>query len=135
MSKRRKKSGNYTLPELGRRVNRRPNRVADAIRNELSTLLLYESQDPRLVGVSLSNVEVSPDLRTAFIYYSCREEELKNVQAGLNSAKGFMRSSLAKRMSLRHTPQLIFKYDVSVVYQEEMNKIFRELANDRRELQ
>jgi len=133
VSKRHKTSGKYTLPELGRRVNRRPNRVAEAIRNELAVLLLNESHDPRLAGVSLSKVEVSHDLKTAFVYYSCRQEEKKYVEAGLRRARGFMRSSLAKRMSLRHTPNLIFKFDLSAVYQEKMDKIFRELADDHRE--
>ncbi len=133
LARKHKKSGNFTLPELGRRVNRRPNRVADAIRNELSMLLLRESQDPRLTAVNLTKVEVSPDLKAAFIYYSCREEEMKNVQAGLSSAKGFMRSALAKRIALRCTPKLIFKYDLSAVYQAEMDQIFREIADDDRE--
>jgi len=133
VSKRHKKGGNYALPELGQRVNRRPSRVAEAIRNELAVLLLQESRDPRLAGVSLSRVEVSPDLRTARVYYSCRQEEMKNVQAGLSRARGFMRSSLAKRMSLRCTPNLIFKYDLSVVYREEMDQIFKEIASDGRE--
>lgn len=133
MAKRHKKGGNYTLPELGRRINRRPNRVAEAIRNELAVLLLQKSRDPSLAAVSLSRVEVSPDLRTARVYYSCRQEEQKNVQAGLNRARGFMRSSLARRMSLRCTPDLIFKYDLSVVYQEKMEQIFKEIANDSQE--
>jgi ribosome-binding factor A len=133
VSKKHKKSGNFVVPELGRRVNRRPNRVADAIRNELSTLLLQESRDARLAGVHISKVEVSPDLKMAYVYFSCPEENKKHAQAGLSSAKGFMRSSLAKRMVLRCTPKLVFKYDLAVVYQQEMDQIFREIANERQE--
>ena len=132
MSKKHKKTTRYTLPELGQRENRRPSRVADAIRNELSLLLLREAQDPRVNTVTITRVEVSPDLRTAVIYFNCRKpEELKDAQAGLASASGFMRSSLAKNMSLRYMPKLVFKYDLSTVYQEEMDQLFREISNDR----
>jgi len=132
VSKKHKKTTRYTLPELGQRENRRPSRVADAIRNELSLLLLREAQDPRVNTVTITRVEVSPDLRTAVIYFNCRKpEELKDAQAGLASASGFMRSSLAKNMSLRYMPKLVFKYDLSTVYQEEMDQLFREISNDR----
>ena len=131
MSRKHKKPIKYDVPELGRRENRRPNRVADVIRNELSVLLLREVQDPRLSTVSITKVDVSPDLRTADIYFNCRKsEDVKDAQVGLTRASGFMRSSLAKCISLRYMPKLIFKYDLSAVYQEEMDQIFREISND-----
>lgn len=94
-------------------------------------LLLQTVKDQRLAEVLITRVEVTPDMRSAFIYFSCREEELKTVTAGLSSSRGFMRSHLAKVLELRYTPDLQFKYDLSAVRQAEMDRILREIANER----
>lgn len=130
MGRKDKKVSDYTIADLGQRVNRRPGRVAEVIRNELSMLLLRETRDPRLRAVTLSRVEVSPDLRAAVIYFNCQKSEVKDVLSGLTSARGFMRSTLAQRISLRYMPKLVFKHDLAAMYQAEMDQVFREIANE-----
>ncbi len=122
----------FAMPELGRTVNRRPARVADAIRKEIAMLLLQKLKDPRLAQVSVTAVDISPDLKNARVLYSCPDEDVKDVQAGLASASGFVRSYLAKIMSMRYMPKLLFVRDLAIKKQEELEKIFREIENERK---
>lgn len=119
----------YTLPEeLTSRPRRRPARVADAVRNEISTLLLYKIKDPALAEVSIVKVVMSNDLKLAKISYSCPAEKAGKAKEGLNRAKGFIRSSLARVLQLRYAPDLAFYPDTSREYEEKMEKLFQEIA-------
>lgn len=122
----------YAAPELGRPARRRPARVAEAIQESLAVLLLTTVKDQRLAGASITKVEVTPDLRTAFVYFSCQDDEMKAVEDGLQSSRGFMRSHLAKILDLRYMPELLFRRDLSAARQAEMERILREIANERR---
>ena len=126
----RKTKTKYAVPELGRSPNRRPTRVAEAIRAELCLLFLQKVKDQRLAAVTVTRVEVTPDMRAAFVYFNCPEGEMKTVEAGLASSRGFMRSHLAKILNLRYMPELHFKHDLSAVRQAEMDQILREIANE-----
>jgi ribosome-binding factor A len=108
---------------------KRPKRVADLIKNEIAMLLLQKVKDPSLVNVSIVSAEVTRDLRKAIIYYSVLgdEEKIKKAAAGLARAKGFMRSHLAKELGMRATPDLIFKHDLSMVHQQRMEELFKEI--------
>lgn len=121
----------YAAPELGRSPKRRPARVADAIRVELAMLLLQKVKDQRLSEVSITRVECPPDLRQAFVYFSCPVDQMKHVEAGLASSRGFMRTYLAKSLNLRYMPELQFKHDLAALRQAEMDQILREIANER----
>lgn len=109
---------------------RRPVRVADAIRNELATLLLFKVKDPALQQVTIVHVEMSDDLSRAKIYYTCAPEMESKVNSGLQRAKGFMRSHLAKELRMRYAPELVFFTDPSTEYDEKMQKIFQEIASE-----
>ena len=92
----------------------RNERIAAAIRRELAEVLQHELKDPRVKNATVTEVDVSPDLRNARIYISFltdNEEEIKEAMKGLKSAGGFLRSELASRMKLRYMPALDFKYD------------------------
>jgi ribosome-binding factor A len=108
---------------------KRPKRVADLIKNEIAMLLLQKVKDPRLVNVAIVSAEVTRDLRKAIIYYSVLgdEEKIKKAAAGLARAKGFMRSHLAKELGMRATPDLIFKHDLSMVHQQRIEELFKEI--------
>lgn len=114
---------------------KRADRVAEAIRNELSILLIQRVRDPKLQGVSISRVELSDDLRQAKIYYSLLQGGANQgeVKKSLLRAKGFMRSHLAKNLNLRFTPDLHFWYDETVEKVEEIEKLLAELARERDE--
>ncbi len=128
-----KSKSRFSLPAgLGRSgPKRRPMRVADAVKEEVAALLLRKIKDPRLSHVSVTRVEVSDDLGHARVYYSILNEEPQaNVAKGLESAKGFIRSSLAKVLDLRHVPALDFRQDLAALRQEEMERLLREIAKE-----
>lgn len=91
----------------------RPQRLAEAIRETLSELLLRESKDPRLHGVVISAVELSGDLKQARAFFSVYGDEERERQAldGLHQAKAFLRRQLGKRMRLHNPPDLEFRRD------------------------
>ena len=92
----------------------RNERVASAIRKELADILQNELKDPRVHDATVTDVDVSPDLRNSRIYISFLiddEEEIKNCMEGIKSAKGFLRSALASRLELRYMPDLDLRYD------------------------
>src|SRR5258706_16280904 len=91
-------------------------RVADQIQRELSELLRAELKDPRVGMITLTGVEVSPDLGYANVFFTTLADakSLKSIEAGLERAAGFLRGQLGKRLSLRVTPALRLKPDGSV---------------------
>jgi len=92
-------------------------RVGNLIRHEISELLQRQVKDPRLGNfVTLTEVSVSPDLRYAKVFVSCMGsgEEKQQILSGLTAASGFLRNQLAKRLRLRHVPELSFHWDDSI---------------------
>jgi ribosome-binding factor A len=112
--------------------SKRPKRVADMIKNEIALLLLRKVKDPRLTSVSIVDAEVTRDLRRATIYYSVLgdDKQVKKAADGLDRAKGFIRSHLARELGLRVTPELVFKRDLSMEHQEKMERLFKEINVD-----
>ncbi len=106
---------------------RRQKRVADLIHKELGDLLQKKISDPRLEFVTITAVEVSPDLRQAHAYISVLGDSEANQRAlaGLHHATGFIRHELASRLTLRYTPSLTFHLDDSV---ERGDRILRLLS-------
>ena len=97
--------------------NRRPDRVAEAIRTEVATFLHEEAKDPRLVGlVTVTAVEVTRDLRHAKVFVSIlgSDEERTATLAGLESLAGHLRSRLGRVLRLRSAPGIVFTLDPSV---------------------
>ena len=118
---------------LGRSEQKRSTRVADAIRNELAILLLHKVRDPKIGNVTISRVEVSDDLKYARIYYTVLGEGkvIKEADAGLQRARGFMRSHLAKTLNMRYTPELQFRYDMTAEKVKEIEELFQEIAGEK----
>lgn len=110
----------------------RPKRVGDMIKSEIAMLLLRKVKDPRLTGVSIVNAEVTRDLRRAIVYYSILgdDRQVEKAVEGLNRAKGFFRSHLARELGMRATPELVFKRDLSMEYQEKMERLLKEINVD-----
>lgn len=100
-------------------------RISDRIRKELSEILLLESNDPRLKGVTITDVEVDRELAYAEIYVcaiegSIRSEEIIN---GLEHAQGYLRSELAHRLELRVFPRLRFHWDPTLEHADQIEKL------------
>lgn len=91
----------------------RNQRVAEQMRRELADLLMFEVKDPRVNGLTITEVEVTGDMAHAKVYY-VSTKQTKGLQAGLETASGFLRSQVSKRMMLRTIPQLHFIYDQSI---------------------
>ena len=108
---------------------KRPHRVADLILKELAEVLLHKVKDPRLTGVTLTGVAVTPDLRQARVFYSLigNEEAKAAAAAGLQSAGGFVKRELAKRLHLRRMPDLMFRFDASLEYGSRIDRVLSEL--------
>jgi ribosome-binding factor A len=109
-------------------------RIAEAIREVVSSAILFDVADPRVRSVTVLRVDVSGDLRNATIYVSVMgtEGEQKLAMQGLKHAGGFLQSRVAARLQTRFTPVLKFKRDDSVKKSIEMSRLIDEtLAADR----
>lgn len=115
--------------------NRRTARVAEAIREVVSTTILLELRDPRVKSVTVLGVEVPTDLRTAKVHVSVMGEEkhARLTMAGLNAARGFIQSRIADRLQLQYTPVLSFVLDDGIKKSMDAARILRELAEERGE--
>ena len=91
-------------------------RVAEQIRRQLSEILHAELKDPGVGMITVTDVEVSPDLAHAKVFFTTLgdAEALAQSQAGLRRASGFLRSALGRRIKVHNTPELHFEYDASV---------------------
>ncbi len=97
--------------------DKRINRISEEVKKVVSELLFRDIKDPRISGLpSVNKVIVTKDLKFAKIYISVlgNEEEKTNTIKGLENAKGFVRSEIGKRISLRHVPEPSFYLDNSI---------------------
>jgi len=96
--------------------SRRSQRVADVVRAELSRLILLEAHDPDLHRVTVTDVEMPPDLRSARVYFSCLggDDEREKAGEALRRAAGFLRREVGQRCQLRYAPELHFVCDRSL---------------------
>jgi ribosome-binding factor A len=96
--------------------SRRSQRVALLVREELSRLVLTEAHDPDLRRVTITDVEMPPDLRSARVYYSClgQEDDRRRAEAALDRAAGYLRREVTQRCGLRYAPELHFLFDATL---------------------
>ncbi|MDP3025366.1 MAG: 30S ribosome-binding factor RbfA [candidate division Zixibacteria bacterium] len=92
---------------------KRSSRVGDQIKREISEIVLLILKDPKLGFITITDVELTDDLRYAKVFYSVLgdEKERKESQQGLERAKGFIQREIGKRIRLKHIPRIIFRYD------------------------
>ena len=113
---------------------KRSDRIADVIHHEVADMLMRKVKDPRVAGVTVSGVEVTPDLRHARIFYCVSgnptEEERKTIELGLKKAVGFVRSELGRRLQLRYVPGVEFRYDASFEYGDRIERLLKGLHDD-----
>ncbi len=100
-------------------------RINEEVKKVLSTIIMLEIKDPRISPMTgVTEVDVATDLKTCKVYISVLgdEQEAQATIEGLNRAKGFIRSLLAKEINLRNTPELTFILDRSALYGMEMEE-------------
>jgi ribosome-binding factor A len=97
-------------------MSHRPEKVREFIREQVSDILHHQVKDPRIGFVSVTEVEVSPDLRHARVFVSVLGDEQAKAQtmAGLHSAAGFVRGELGRRLQMRFVPEITFRLDDSI---------------------
>jgi ribosome-binding factor A len=102
----------------------RPEKLGDLIQRELSDLLHRELRDPRVGMVTITAVDVSPDLSHAKVFFTTlSREHVEEASDGLRRAAGFLRSQLARRIKLYTTPELRFVYDESVERGDRLSRL------------
>jgi ribosome-binding factor A len=107
----------------------RPDRVADQIRSEIALLLAREVHDPGIGFVTLTRVQVSPDLQQARIHYTTLGDEKAraNSARALGRAIPFLRRQIGSRLRLKRVPELTFLYDESIAGQDRIEQLLNEL--------
>lgn len=110
----------------------RPERLAALVHETLAEALANRIKDPRVGFVTLTGVDVSHDGGHATVRVSVMgtEEEKASAMTGLNSARGFLRSHLARALTLRTTPELHFQLDRGLEHAQRINQLLAELRRD-----
>ncbi|MBE0480097.1 MAG: 30S ribosome-binding factor RbfA [Dehalococcoidia bacterium] len=114
--------------------SRRLARVNELLREEIGELLLHAMRDPRLSGlISVTEVITSGDLRHAKVYVSVlgTEDDKKGAEEALKAAAGFLRRSLAERVTLRYIPDLSFEIDESIERGSRLLQIIKEVVPEQ----
>ncbi|MFZ2448845.1 MAG: 30S ribosome-binding factor RbfA [Syntrophobacteraceae bacterium] len=114
---------------------KRSDRVADVLQKEIADLVLRRVKDPRAVNLTVTGVQVTPDLKHARVFYcvmsgSADERAKQDAASGLEKAKGFIRQELGKRLRLRYIPQLYFEYDISFEYGDKIERLLKDIHRD-----
>ena len=108
-------------------TSRRTQKAAEAIREVVSMAILTDLKDPRVRDVTVTAVEVSPDMRQAKIHVSIMGDDTRQQLSlrGLQNAAGFLQSKVAKRIDTRYTPRLTFMLDLGVKRSLEISRILQ----------
>ena len=112
---------------------RRILRVSEAVKEELSEIIGFEMEDPRLLDVDVSDVQVSPDSRHAAVKVAIRGDakQVKKAMEALDHASGFLRRELALRLQLRHVPELHFEQDKNPDVENRVDILLRRARKSR----
>jgi ribosome-binding factor A len=104
-------------------------KVAEALKKEISNIIHDELNDPRLGFVTVTNVELTQDLRYAKVFFSVlgKDQEYKKTKDALDSALGFIRRLIAQRIRLRFTPEIAFKEDRSGEFSIKIQQVLEEI--------
>ena len=115
---------------MGKKYRRR---VSELIQINLTDLLGTKVNDPRLQGVTVTGVEVTPDTMRADVYVTALGdlEAREAIMAGLRSAAGWLRREMGARLRLRHTPELVFHWDPSLEYGERIDQLLSQIEATR----
>lgn len=110
-------------------MTRRTDRMSDLVRAELSDLILREIKDPRIKLVSLTEVEVTSDLRRAVVRVSALGDDAQREAAveALRHARGFLRTELSHRLRTRVTPELVFELDRGAEHSQKISDLLESL--------
>ena len=110
----------------------RPEKVADLLKREISLILSQEVKDPRLQNINITAVKVTDDIGIAYLYYTVIGKSISKSDSNIESKTltklaGMIRSKLSKIVEMRRVPKLIFKFDESIEYSENIENLLKNL--------
>lgn len=106
--------------------SKRTYRVSELVQSTIARVLQKEVSDPRLQGVTITSVDISPDLKNATVFFSvfnADPDNIRSIEAAFLKAAGFFRARLSQIVELRHTPKLTFKFDMVMVDAERVTQL------------
>ena len=109
--------------------SKRSRRIADMLLQEITLIITKHIADPRLQGLLITAVDMSPDLKNAKIFFTLPDAlSVDEANGALRKASGFLRTQLAKTAELRHAPKLIFMHDKGLLHAERLSQLIDHLA-------
>lgn len=113
----------------------RAGRVGEQIKKEISSVIQTELKDPRIGFITVTGVDVTSDLSLARVYLSIlgSEEQKEETLKAIGRASGFLRSELGRRVRLRHTPEIEFRFDSSIEYGSHIEALLAQINRESRE--
>jgi ribosome-binding factor A len=116
-------------------MSQRPTRIGEQIREDLSELIAREVHDPGIGFITITRVQVTPDLQQARVYYTTMGDAKARRESdrALQRASPFLRRQLGRRLRLRRIPELQFFFDESVEKQDRIERILQEIQAERNE--
>lgn len=112
--------------------SRRPQRVALQIQHEISLMLTRNLKDRRIGFVTVTGVDISPDLRYAKVFVSAMGTDRQKQESldALNHAAGWIRHELGQRIRMKFLPEIVFRTDTSMDYGERIDRLLDEIRDD-----
>lgn len=108
-------------------------RLNHAIQEEISMILMKEIKDQNIKFVTITGVDTTSDLSYSKVYYTVlNTSKLKEAEEALEKASSFIRTKLASRIDIRHTPELKFIYDTSIAYGEHIENIIKKIKEEEK---
>ena len=110
----------------------RPEKIADLLKREVSKIFNQEVKDPRLQNINITAVKVTDDIGIAYIYYTIIGESIKKDESRidneiLSKISGMIRSKLSKIIKIRRIPKIVLKFDESIEYSQNIEKLLNKL--------
>ena len=111
---------------------KRSDKVSDLLKKEISLIISSEIKDPRLQNINITAVKVSDDIGIATVFYTVIGESIQKTQSNIDSKileklSGMIRSNLAKKIKIRRIPKIKFRFDESIEYSENIEKLLKNL--------
>jgi len=107
-------------------------KIQELMKQEISKIILQELKDPRIGFVTVTQVELTRDLRNAKVYVSLmgNEQQIKDCWVGLNSSLGYIRREIGQRIRLRCTPEIVFQIDKSLDYSAHIQELLLKIKKE-----
>ena len=113
-------------------TSNRSDKVSDLLKKEISTIITNDVKDPRLKNINITAVKVSDDIGIATVFFTVIGKSINKSESNidkriLDKLSGMIRSNLAKNIKIRRVPKINFRFDESIEYSENIEKLLRNL--------